>query len=139
MKKCKEDPKKKPPSKENRNMHRLFLMLKNSNSHYNIMANTLILVQTLTSISPKFHILILFHSPKTLYSHAHILSQKRLFSHKHWALMSFFHIFHEKPPVIMPIFGQINVSSARLDYIVGQKSHMMPYFFQFYRKKSLLS
>ena len=120
-------------------MHRLFLMLKNSNSQYNIMANTLILVQTLTSISPKFHILILFHSPKTLYSHAHILSQKRLFSHKHWALMSFFHIFYEKPPVIMPIFGQINVSSARLDYIVGQKSHMMPYFFQFYRKKSLLS
>ena len=63
-------------------------------------------------------------SRKTHCSHAHILPEKRPFSQKHSALMSFFLIFHEKPPAFMPIFGQNNVNSVKTTLYYGPKKSM---------------
>ena len=45
------------------------------------------------------------YSLKTQRSHVHILS-KNINSLKKSALISFFQIYHEKPPAFIPIFGQ---------------------------------
>ena len=47
-----------------------------------------------------------------------IFCQKRSFCQKHGALMSYFQICNEKPPAVLPIFGQktINYTKTALDY-----------------------
>ena len=55
---------------------------------------------------------------------------KRPFSQKHGALMSFFQIFHEKAPVVMPILGQKNVISVKTTLYYGKKKSVGCSFFQ---------
>ena len=66
---------------------------------------------------------------------AHILSKKRPLSQKHNALVTFFSIFHEKPPAVMPIFGQKNVNSVKTTLYYGSKKvNRMPFFSDFSQK-----
>ena len=46
-------------------------------------------------------------------SQVQILSKKRPFSQKHCAPMSFFRIFHDKPPAVKTLFGQ-NVNTVKI-------------------------
>ena len=78
-------------------------------------------------------------SKKTRCSRAHILSEKRTFSLKHCALMSFFQFFNEKPPAAMSIFGRKKhkCCTNNIVWIMGQKSQWDAFFFRFFMKKSL--
>ncbi|MEL7381933.1 MAG: hypothetical protein AAFN09_17590, partial [Pseudomonadota bacterium] len=58
-------------------------------------------------------------------SNAHILSEKRPFSQKHCALMSF---FHEKRPAAMPTFGKKTSILSKLQHIIGKKVKGCPFF-----------
>ena len=81
-------------------------------------------------------------SRKNHFSHAHILSKKvhslknTLLSWSYFVkkndyalkntvlLCHFFQIFHEKPPAVMPIFGQKNVNSVKTTLYYGPKKSM---------------
>ena len=87
--------------------------------------------------------------------HTHILSWKRQFSNKHFAPMPIFwnnvhlsksqcshvilfQVFHDKPHIFMPIFGQKNINSQSTLYY-GPKKSTGCTLFQYSTKKSLLS
>ena len=51
----------------------------------------------------------------------------------------FFQIFHEKPPAVMPIFGQKNVNSVKITLYYGPKKSIgCPFFPIFHEKISAL-
>ena len=68
-----------------------------------------------------------------------IFCQKNVHSHKNTLLSyHFFSIFHEKPPIVMPQFGQKTAILTKLLYIMGEKSQQDPFFPDFYEKITVL-
>ena len=69
-----------------------------------------------------------------------IFCQKNGHSHENTLLSyHFFQNFHEKPSIVMPLFGQKNVSSVKTTIYYGRKKSIGCFFFCYFSRKNYYS
>ena len=78
------------------------------------------------------------HSLKnTLFSCPYFVKKTSILTKTHCSHIIFFSIFHEKPPIVMPQFGQKNGNSDKTTLFYGRKKSIGSLFSGFLRKKLL--